>query len=65
MLYISDCETIDISYKPSLYDIHRYFENYQFRGENKRVVGNHEVRMILPLLFPLQKVSVVVKGAAG
>jgi len=65
VLHISVSEVIDDDYKPNLFDIHRYFENYKLKGKIRRVIGNNETRMIIPLLFPLQKVSVVIKGSAG
>ena len=54
-----------IDYKPNIYDIHRYFENFDYRGKNVSLVGNHEARTTIALIFPLRRVSVVVKGPSG
>jgi hypothetical protein len=58
-------EILNPEYKPNLFDIHRYYDSYCRYGQYKPVVGNNESRMTIPLLFGLQKVSVVVKGPAG
>lgn len=52
-------------YSPKLHDIHRYADNYMERGKFKKVVGNYEARMTIPLVFALKKVPVVLKGPAG
>jgi hypothetical protein len=61
---LDDAEII-VDYKPNIFDIHRYFENYLERGKYKPVVGNYEARTAISLLFPLRGVSVVMKGPSG
>jgi energy-coupling factor transporter ATP-binding protein EcfA2 len=67
IMEITDLDDAELltNYKPNIFDIHRYFENYIERGKYKPIVGNYEARTTIALLFPLRGVSVVVKGPAG
>jgi len=57
-------EIID-TYKPNLYDIHRAFENFTYRGRFTPIVGNYRARMTMALIYPAKGVSVLVKGTSG
>lgn len=63
--YEEPIEEIIYDYQPNLNDIHRYYDNYTYRGKPRGVVGNDEIRTLTPLIFGLRGVSVVVKGASG
>lgn len=52
-------------YKPNIYDIHRHFESFSYRGKQTSLVGNYETRTTIALVFPLRGVSTVVKGPSG
>jgi len=58
-------EDIIDGYEPNLFDIHRSFENFVYYGRFSPIVGNYEARLCTALVFPLKRVSVLLKGASG
>lgn len=62
---MTDEPDIIMEYDPNIFDIHRYYDNYVERGQLKPYIGNYEARATIALLFPLRRVSVVLKGASG
>lgn len=52
-------------YTPNLHDVYRYYENFTHKGKTMALVGNDEARVLTPIIFGLEGISIVVKGASG
>lgn len=48
-----------------LHDIHNYFDTLTVRGKYRPVIGNDKVRLLISLLFPLRRTSIILNGEAG